>query len=146
MSKAVVLRMDGTRRSLGRAESLPPGLAPEEQEQLALPPKQLSRAAAKWWRELAPHALTERTLTPATAAGFGELCVRYTIVDSLDRKIRQLKVGSVESLPYLKERARHAAQLSASLKDFKLCAFGKPATADRPKAPANPWAQIASQP
>jgi hypothetical protein len=136
---AVILGMDGERRSMSKAELLPPGLKPDEKQDLLEPPADLPKPAAAWWKKFAPHAVAERTLTPSTAHGFAELCMRKSIVDALDRRIRRLGIGSVDALAYLKERRGQAGQLTASLKDFKLEAFGKPAVAEKPKGAGSPW-------
>jgi hypothetical protein len=138
-SGATIIGIDGQRRSTSRAESPAPGLATDEKEQLLEPPKDLPKQAAAWWRKFAPHAVSERTLTPATAHGFAELCMRKSIVDALDRRIRRLGIGSVDALSYLKERRGQSGQLTASLKDFKLEAFGKPAVAEKPKGSGSQW-------
>jgi hypothetical protein len=39
------------------------------------------------WNELAPHACAERTLTPATAAAFRQLCGRIVLLDKIEAQI-----------------------------------------------------------
>ena len=137
--KGIVLDLDGKRRP--PKNELPPAVSNTERESLLEPPTDLSDGAKVCWRAWAPQALEERTLTPATEPGFREMCIRMSIVQELDKRIALLGIGTQDSLPYLRERRGQASQLSASLKDFKLSAFGKPATAETP-APmhgANEW-------
>lgn len=128
-NKGVVLDLDGKRRA--RKTELPPAVSPTEREGLLEPPADLPDGAKACWRTWAAQALEERTLTPATEPGFREMCRRMAIVQELDNRIALLGVGH-DSLPYLRERRGQASQLNASLKDFKLSAFGKPATSDTP--------------
>jgi hypothetical protein len=81
------------------------------------------------WRELAPHAFTARTLTPATAATFLMLC-RAVV------KERALSASSYKSGgPDHRGMMARVATLS---KDFVVAPFGKPLYAAEPAAPANP--------
>ena len=125
-----MLDLDGKRRP--PKTELPPAVSEVEREGLLEPPKDLPDGARLCWRAWAPPALEERTLTPATEAGFREMCIRMSIVQELDKRIALLGVGTQDSLPYLRERRGQASQLNGSLKDFKLSAFGKPATAETP--------------
>jgi hypothetical protein len=137
--------MDGSRRE-PPVPDLPP-VSAVDREGLLEPPVDLSDQAKACWRSWAPQALEERTLGPSTEPGFRELCIRMSIVQELDARIALLGVGTQDSLPYLRERRGQASQLNASLKDFKLSAFGKPAIAETP-APAaggNEWAAFGSQ-
>lgn len=138
-----VLGLDGLPKWPSRVP-LPPALAPEEKAELLQPPDDLPEHIRECWKELAPHAIEQRTLTPATEAGFVELCIRLSNVRAMDKRIAHLGIQSQDALPYLKERRGQAAQLGISLKDFKLTAFGKPATSEKPKPAANPWEAIAS--
>ncbi len=132
--------MDGTRRAT--APDLPPAVPVEAQSSLRTPPADLTAAAQACWRAWADRALAERTLTPATVPGFRELCLRMAMVRAIDDRIAVLGIATQDALPYLKERRGQAGQLAVSLKDFKLTAFGKPATTETPKATANPWASV----
>jgi hypothetical protein len=81
------------------------------------------------WHELAPHAFTARTLTPATAATFLMLC-RAVV------KERALSASSYKSGgPDHRGMMARVATLS---KDFVVAPFGKPLYAAEPAAPANP--------
>lgn len=133
-AKGVVLDLDGKRRP--PKTELPPAVSPEERAGLMEPPADLPDGAKACWRTWAPQALEERTLTAATEPGFREMCRRMAIVQDLDNRIQTIGVGTQDSLPYLRERRGQASQLNASLKDFKLSAFGKPATSETP-APAH---------
>jgi len=141
----VVLEMSGGRR-VHRAGELPPGLTEAEREAVQEPPAHLTESVKACWRELAGKAVTERTLVPGSMPGFEELCLRLARIRALDARIDQLGPASQEALPYLKERRGFAKDVNASLKDFKLTAFGKPMAGDKPKATApNPWAQVLGQ-
>lgn len=137
----VVLGMDGSRQV--RGAELPPAVPLEVRAGLLEPPSDLAEAARVCWRAWAGLALGERTLTPATAAGFRHLCIQMAVVQALDDRIAVLGVATVDALPYLTARRGQAIQLAASLKDFKLTAFGKPAVADKPKKAVNPFTQVA---
>ena len=60
-----------------------PAAAPADTADVQPPPDMLPADAAVWM-ELAPHALAERTLTPATAVAFSWLCGLVMI----ERKLR----------------------------------------------------------
>jgi hypothetical protein len=137
----VVLGMDGSRQV--RGAELPPAVPVEVRAGLMEPPGDLVEAARVCWRAWAEFALSERTLTPATAAGFRHLCIQMAVVQALDDRIAVLGVATQDALPYLAARRGQAIQLAASLKDFKLTAFGKPATSEKPMKAANPFGQVA---
>ena len=139
----IVLGMDGTRKV--RGADLPPAIPLDTQMSLREPPRDLSEAARLCWRGLVEEALAERTLTPATVAGFRQLCILMAIVRAIDDRIEVLGVATQDALPYLTARKGQAGQLAASLKDFKLTAFGKPVTSEKPKAAANPWASLTAK-
>jgi hypothetical protein len=50
-------------------------------------PVGMADAAVLVWNELAPHACAERTLTPATAAAFRQLCGRIVLLELLEKQI-----------------------------------------------------------
>lgn len=135
----ILLGMDGSRRSQW---ALSPAPDLEELQILREPPFGLSPEAAICWRELAPKALERRTLTSVEVAGFTELCIRLSRVRALDARIDQLGTATKEALPYLRERRGCAQLLNASLKDFKLTAFGKPVVAEAVKTEVNPFAAL----
>jgi hypothetical protein len=106
------------------------------------PPPGMPAAARGPWRRLAPLAIAERTLTPATAAGFAQLCCQWAYLVELQTTIARLGAGTREADGYLKQYGRLAQRLDASLARFKLTADGKPA-APAPVATVNPWARVA---
>ncbi len=136
--KAVVLGMNGGRRV--RGAELPPSVSQDERTQLLTAPVGLSEAVRTCWAEHAPKALAERTLTISTAVGFRECCQQLVYIHELDARIQTLGAATKEAEPYLKAYVRLAQRLDASLKSFKLTAFGKPATSEKPKPAANPFA------
>jgi hypothetical protein len=79
---------------------------------------------------------------PATEAGFRALCVRMATVEMLEDRVKVLGIGTIDSLPCMKELRGWSVLLATSLKDYKLSAFGKPATSDKPKPAANPFAAV----
>jgi len=123
----------------------PPTLDEGEKARLLEPPEGLSVEAQPIWRRLAGHAITERTLTPSTAAGFGQLCQQWVYLVAMDKKIRHLGPDTKEASPYFLNYLKLAQRLDASLARFKLTAFGKPAVLEKPKAAANPWAQVGAK-
>ena len=132
----VVLGMETRRRV-----ALPTALPLEVQVGLLEPPADLGEIQRECWRQWAPLAIAERTLTPATEAGFRELCSRMAIMQALDARLALLGIGTQDAVPYLRVRQGQSSLLGQSLKDFKLSAFGRPVTSDKPQA-ANPWAAI----
>lgn len=97
------------------------------------------------WKKYAGYALGERTLTDATAIGFREFCQQWVYVRELDKTIQRLGAGTKEAEPYFRTYLKLAQRLDSSLARFKLTAFGKPAAPEKPKAAANPWAQVATK-
>lgn len=122
-----------------RGIPLPPAVSGDERDALLVPPADLLPPAQACWTAQASHAIAERTLTPATAAGFRQCCEQWALVADVLARIHVLGAATTEADPYLKTYVRLAQRLDASLARFKLTAFGKPATTDKPKAVANPW-------
>jgi len=122
-----------------------PALEGDEAQALLAPPEGLPEGAAAFWRQWAVQAITERTLTPSTAAGFKQLCQQWAYLAELDERIRQLGTATKEASPYFLTYLKLAQRLDASLARFKLTAFGKPAVLEKPKAAANPWASVGSK-
>jgi len=144
--RGVVLGLDGTRKEHRyRGVELPPAVSGEEREGLLKAPAGLSVGARACWEGWAEQAIAERTLTPATAAGFGQMCERWAYVATIAARIETLGAGTQEAVPYLSIYDRMAQKLEGSLARFKLTAFGKPATSDKPKAAVNPWAAVAGK-
>lgn len=123
----------------------PPPAAPVESGPLLEPPDELESAAQDVWRKYAGYALGERTLTEATATGFREFCQQWVYVRELDKTIQRLGAGTKEAEPYFRTYLKLVQRLDSSLARFKLTAFGKPAAPEKPKAAANPWAQVAAK-
>lgn len=141
---AVVLGMDG-----GRIATPPPSAAaaPSADEALLTPPKDLSPNEVACWKTYAAQALEQRTLTPATVAGFRLLCEQHAFVHELAAEIKRIGAASVVAEKILTQYTKLAARLDASLARFKLTAFGKPADggpARRQPAPG-PWARLAER-
>lgn len=137
--KGNVLQMPGTQ---GKVPAPIPVLDPGEQAALRVPPAELSDAAKVVWTQWADQAMAERTLTPATAAGFQHLCQQWVYVAALVGKINHLGPDTKEAVGYLIGYQKLVQRLDASLARFKLTAFGKPAISDKPKPAANPWAAV----
>lgn len=89
---------------------------------------QIQARALAIWHELAPHAFTARTLTPATAAAFVMLC-RAVV------KERALSASYDCGGPNHRGLMQRVATW---LKDFELAPFGKPMYAAEPAAAVNP--------
>ncbi len=116
-----------------------------EQARLLEPPAELAEEAHPIWKELAPHAVAERTLTPSTAFGFGQLCQQWVFLAAQTQRIRVLGPETKDAAPYFLNYLKLAQRLDASLARFKLTAFGKPAVLEKPKAAANPWAAVGAK-
>lgn len=133
--------MDGTRRA-----SFVPPTAPTEPvvdvDGLCEPPADLSERAQAIWRQLAPHALRERTLAPSKAPGFARLCQRWVTCQEFDARIAVLGVTSAEADRLVKRLEKWEQLLDASLGNFGLRSFGKPLLAEKPKQAVNPFAAL----
>lgn len=137
-NSANVVGMDGKPHGGG----LPPAVSLADRDALVTPPGELSEPARAFWSRWAPAAIENRTLTAATAFGFRELCEKAATVAALRARIALLGAATQDALPYLKECRGQAQALNVSLKEFKLTAFGKPETSEKPKPAANPWASL----
>jgi len=135
----VVVPMVGHRAPV-RPE-LPP-VDPVERAGLLKAPEDLPEDARAVWHRWAEHAVAERTLTPATAAGFRQFCQQWAYLDQVVSKIGHLGANTKEAGPYLKTFLQLSQRLDGSLARFKLTALGKPAVSDKPKPAANPWAAL----
>jgi len=138
----VVVPMVGHRAPV-RAEM--PALDPGDREALLQPPEDVPGVVQAVWRRWAAHAIAERTLTPATAAGFRQCCQQWVYLETLVRKIDHLGVDTKEASPYLLSYLKLAQRLDGSLARFRLTALGKPAVRETPKPAANPWATLAGK-
>lgn len=139
---ASVVRISGERYA---PTSTAPAPVPVTDSSLKEPPAELPESVQQVWRECAPHALAERTLTIATALGFKQFCQQWVYVRELDKTIQRLGAGTKEAEPYFRTYLKLVQRLDSSLARFKLTAFGKPAAPEKPKAAANPWAQVAAK-
>src|SRR6185503_5878828 len=94
--------------------------------------RQAQAAALAIWHELAPHAVAQRTLTPATAAAFAMLCRAVVLERALG--------GS----PSTAGGANHRGlmhRVATWKKDFCLQPFGRPLVDEKPSAkPVSKWA------
>lgn len=113
----------------------------EAEHSLLSAPYWLSEAARGYWERWAPEAVAERTLTPATAAGFEELCKRADLVAQLAVKI-SVAQSSEDWLAYVNSFDRLQKGMESMLLKFRLTAFGKPMIAAETKPAENPWAKV----
>lgn len=145
--RAVVLGLDGARQPQGPRlkVELPPAISADAKEGLLAAPYWLAEGAKGYWERWAPEAVGTRMLTPATAAGFTEMCQRADYVGKLAAKISTLGADTQDALPYLGLYDRMSQKLETSLARFGLTGLGKPMTSDKPKAAANPWASVAAK-
>lgn len=141
----MVLGLDGQRQEKQGGSELPPAVSEEAKEGLLVAPDWLADGARGYWAIWAPEAIAERTLTPATAAGFALMCQRADYVAKLGVRIDMLGPATQDAVPYLSIYSNMSQKLEVSLGKYRLTAFGKPATSDKPKAAANPWAQVAAK-
>lgn len=109
---------------------------------LLVAPDGVSLEVQAIWAQWAPHAIAERTLSSATAAGFRQLCQHWVYVAALAKKIDHLGPDTKEATGYLLTYLKAGQRLDTLLARFKLTAFGKPAIAEKPKPKANPWAAV----
>lgn len=133
---AVVVGMDGAPRA---AAALVPADSP-----LIEPPVDLTKPLQAIWRELAPLAIQQQTLVPATVPGFRELCEQLHLKRALAKGLAKHGAASAEADRILKAYVRLAQRLDGTLGRFRLIGIGKPepAAAAKPKA-SNPWASVA---
>jgi len=146
--KAVVLGMDGRRVE---PTTLPPELPAIQHEShvsldpLLEPPTDLglSVAAMAAWRRLAPYAIQERTLIASRVPGFAKLCEEWAYCAAFEKRVGEIGVSASESDRLLKRLNDYKKHLKASLGDYNLRTFGKPAAPEKPKAAVvNPFAKI----
>lgn len=144
--RAIVLGMDGVRRDNEPGLAVEPRDTPQEAG-LIDPPADLSPAQQEFWRRWAPFAIEQRTLIPATVAGFRELCEQFALKQVLARRIHALGAGSEKAASRLRAYVQLAQRLDSTLARFKLTSFGKPAdNAGRARqTAANPWAQVVTK-
>jgi hypothetical protein len=130
----------------------PPRPPADVDDELALPPTDLTPAERDVWRVWAPLALEAQTLTPATAVGFRELCTVAVLTHAIAESIELARApGKKDEQRYaigdaLKLYTKYAQRLDGLLARFKLTAFGKPVDgAAKPTAAVNPWAEVAKK-
>jgi len=157
-TKKRVLSLVTTRRDPAPAPAPPAeasAAAAAADDDLALPPSDLTSAERDVWRTCAPLAIEAQTLTPATAIGFRELCtvaaLTHAIADSIDLERNHKEPQRRVIADGLKLYTKYAQRLDGLLARFKLTAFGKPVDgaarqAAAAAAAANPWAAVAKQP
>lgn len=116
----------------------PPAPPSDETRALGEPPADLPELQQAHWRSLAPLAIEQRTLVPATVPGFRELCQLLAFKEELASRVA--KFGSEAAL---KHYTKLSPRVDAALARFKLTAFGKPADGAKQGKPAqNPFAQL----
>lgn len=138
VKRAVVLGMDGARRPGFALPERPEGPIADP-DGLLTPPEDLAEADRAVWLALAPHAIRERTLTRSKVPGFRQLCRQWVYCTELDARVRLLGITSSEADRLLRHLDKWEKALSASLGNFSVRSFGKPATAEKPKPAANPF-------
>ncbi|OFW37638.1 MAG: hypothetical protein A3J29_06080 [Acidobacteria bacterium RIFCSPLOWO2_12_FULL_67_14b] len=123
----------------------PPADLPDVSSSPALPGVVLTSQQV-YWRRWAPHAIEQRTLTPATAAGFRELCEVAAFKDELAARLQRFGIDGKAGAERMRTYTRLSQRLDAALGRFKLTAFGKPADGGggRRQEPGavNPFAQV----
>ncbi|HEX8030292.1 MAG TPA: hypothetical protein VF491_17580 [Vicinamibacterales bacterium] len=103
-------------------------------------PVHLPDAERAAWVALAPHAIRERTLIPSRVPGFTQLCRQWVYCQELDARIRHLGITSAEADRLLRHFDKWEKALSASLGNFSIRSFGKPAAPEKPRASTNAFA------
>jgi len=143
--RGAVYSMDGFSARLGVAGGLGP-VPQVDGSVLADPPDGVGERAAELWRELAPHAIAQGTLVPATVQGFRELVEHVAMKQELVAKIVQAGGAAAKDADGLmRHYAKIAQRLDASLARFRLTASGKPEPSAVRVKVANPWAAVASK-
>lgn len=141
----MVLGMNGARVA---AVAVPPPAvdAPvADPENLLQPPTDITADEQTIWRELAPHALRERTLVLSRVPGFKQLCRQWVYCAALDERIRHLGITTQEADRLLRHFDKWEKALSASMGNFSIRSFGKPASPEKPKASANPFGSFGAR-
>lgn len=129
----------------GRALVAPPGPSLEvaAAEPIAQPPEGMREAEAAVWLALAPLAVAQQTLVPATVRGFRELCEQAVMKQQIADAIAAAGASTSGMDALLRHYAKLAQRFDQSLARFRLTAAGKPeAAASKPKK-ASPWAVTA---
>lgn len=106
---------------------------------LATPPVDLPAEQQAFWATHAPLALERGTLTAATVPTFRILCELH---------VKKVYIGAMVdkgALGGLRVFLQLAKQVEGLMGRFCLAPFGKPLTVDKPKAAANPFAQVSGQ-
>ena len=130
----------GIRERPSAMPPIPPLDAPvDDADGLLSPPADLAPAEQAVWRELAPHAVRERTLTPSRVPGFRQLCRQWVYAAEIDAQIRTLGITSEQADRLLRHFDKWEKALAASLGNFSIRSFGKPAVAEKPKPAAGGW-------
>jgi len=98
---------------------------------------------ADLWRRYAPSAIEQRTLIPATVAGFRELVELAAFKEEMAARIARFGSDGKSGSERMRTYTRLSQRLDAALARFKLTAFGKPADGGAKKPVAtNPWAKV----
>lgn len=84
------------------------------------PPRHLDEEGLAVWKELAPHALELRTLTPATAMAFGDLCRAIVF----ERKLAMSALAAAGA-----DHRGMMSRVEAGRARFRLIPDGKPVVA-----------------
>ena len=95
------------------------------------PPEDLTPDEVEVWLYLSPHAFKARTLTPATADAFSDLC---------RNRVLMLKLGKGGDAGGADHRGL-IQRVQSQMKDFSLSPMGKPLVDEAPKA-ADPFAEF----
>ena len=145
---AVVIGMDGSRRPRAEMPTPTDVPVPVQTGPLVEPPADLSEPEQAFWRQVAPLAVRQRTLTEAEVPGLRELCQVYVMKEQVAGRIARAKAGAatkaVDGL--LRHYVKLGQRVDALLARFKLTAFGKPSTDTAAKpAAVNPWASMAAK-
>ncbi len=122
-------------RQLEAALTLPADADPA----LCEPPADLPSEQQDFWRTHAPLAVERRTLTKATVPAFKLLCELHAKKVMVGTMVDKGALGGLRVFMQLSK------QVESLMARFCLAPFGKPATSEKPKPAANPWAQIVSK-
>lgn len=96
------------------------------------PPDGMSQRERQVWDRLAPHAVAKRTLTPATAESFKELCeaieLRRAMLEQIEEQGMTFRtdLGQIKAHPLMSQQRSMLQRIEAGRARFRLAPFGKP--------------------
>lgn len=132
---AAAVWLSGNAGKRTRASASAPSIAPVSVEM----PSDLPELHQDVWQRLAPKALAQLTLTPATVDAFRDLVEAIVVRDGLLAAIHQSGYMDKDGKhPLLTDWRGVRQQVQTAMKEFRLAPLGKP-MAEGPKPEADPF-------